>query len=397
MKTPVSGILTLVALLAGTAGAVTACLTNPASSPDQSSSSGGVALTTLTPSVTTTSNSGDTAGDGFYTDSTSLNAVAGGALVAVVSDATEIEVVSGDHSLWEATIEELLFVVDWEAAPNANPARELDLPPLRVGDRVRLREDLGPGADEFDFALPKGRVLVSGSWWSAFHQPGEAPWFGINAIATVAEDGSLTFLHRRFAERLNEDLVRARAETDWPDTDAELMAAWAAEKWFYADTNSRGPITEAFLGERTQPSFLERWQALDPKVRMLDPELTPPEILETLVAIPVLIQVPEAAAGSGRMIVIRTDLGVIHASYLNPPGYPAHFLAPPDSTWEILIADIDGADEVLVARITPDVWMTAVDGDRLLITLSGETVTNPIYYGDDPVGIVTPLRDGDYI
>lgn len=392
MKPRASVILTLVALLAGTAGAVTACLTNPASPADQptSSSSRGVP-TTLPSSATATSNSGDTTSDGFYTDAViGLNAVAGGALVAVVSDVRGIEVEMGDHSLWEATIEELLFVVDWEAAPHANPSRELDLPPLGVGDRVRLREDLGPGADEFDFALPKGRVLVSASWWP-FHEPGEEPWFGINAVAVVAEDGSLTFLHRRFGERLNDDLVRARAVTDWQGTDSELMAAWAAEKWFYADSGDRGPITEAFIGETTQPSFLERWQAMDPKVRMLDPELTPPEILETLVAVPGLIQVPEAAAGSGRMIVIRTDLGVIHASYLNPPGYPAHFLAPPDSTWEILIADIDGTDEVLVARITPEVWMTAVDGDRLLIILSGEMVTDPtpIYYGDDPAEMVS--------
>jgi hypothetical protein len=176
------------------------------------------------------------------------------------------------------------------------------------------------------------------------------------------------------------------------------MAAWAAEKWFYADSGERGPMTEAFIGERDpQPSALERWQALDPKVRVLDPELTPPEILDTLVEIPGLIRVPNAAAGSGRMIVIRTDLGVIHAAYLNPPGYPAHFLAPPDSTWEVLIADIDGADEVLVARITPEVWMTAVDGDRILIILSTETVTNPAPIGqdDDPAGMVSVVDRAD--
>jgi hypothetical protein len=360
------------------------CSNNPASSPDQPSSSIGVMSTRPPAPVTTTADPGDTT-PGFDTDSTSLNAVAGGALVAIVSDSTELGVETGDFAatrLWEGTIEELLFVVDWEAAPHADPDRGLDLPPLQVGDRLMLGEHRSLYTDDdFDFDLPEGRLLVSAFWFGGS--------FGINAIAAVDDDGSLTFLHRRFAEKLNGDLVRAREVTDWQGTDAELMAAWAAEQWLYADSGDRGPITQAFIGETVQPSLLERWLALDPKLRMLDPELTPPEILETLVAIPGLVQVPEVATGSGRMIVIRTDLGVIHASHLIPPGYPAHFLAPPDSTWEVVITDIDGTNEVLVARITPEVWMTVVDGYRLMITLSGETVTDPTYKGDDPVGMVS--------
>jgi hypothetical protein len=52
---------------------------------------------------------------------------------------------------------------------------------------------------------------------------------------------------------------------------------------------------------------------------------------------------------------------------------------------------------VLVARITPEVWMTAVDGDRILIILSTETVTNPAPIGqdDDPAGMVSVVDRAD--
>jgi hypothetical protein len=324
----------------------------------------------------------------------------GGKLVALVSGATELRrevLADGDavRRYLQVTVDEVLLVVDREGAPNAASWRTIDFPPVvGVGDHLILRETyLTHSQEGFDYDLPPGPLLVSLVYAAQIQEPGNDPVFGVTFAATVSPDGSLTNLHRRYGPSLDEQLTRFESYLDWQGTSAELITAWTAETWLNVDTDVVGPISQAFKDSVPRPpTALEIWNATDPRNRSLIPGDVPPEIREGLIEIEALVDLVGEARPSDRHLIIRTNLGIIHAAQIPAGSHPATFLAPPGSTWEVYIAfDENGMTETLVARIRPEEWTTATNGSHVLIRLDEATISTPtpIDGDDDPSGLVS--------
>jgi hypothetical protein len=330
-----------------------------------------------------------------------LAALSGGKVVAVVSGATVLrtEVLAEGTAVTRyvaVTIDDLLFVVDRAAAPHAAEWRwrDLDLPDLQIGSTLTLRQTYSPLSEEgFDYELPEGPLLLSASYLAFWQDPGGDPIFAISLAASVSPDGSLEFLHRDYAAAHGEQWDRLVSHLDWQGSEAELVAAWAAEAWANADTDVRGPILTAFIDSIPRPpTDLERWNATDPRQRSIMPGVAPPEVLEGLIEIRALVDLVGEARPADRYLYVRTDLGIIHAAHIPGGSHQAIFLAPPGSTWGVYIAtDELGYDETLIARIRPEEWSTATDGARLLIRIDDASILTPapIDQADDPHGIVS--------
>lgn len=331
----------------------------------------------------------------------SLASYRGGMLVAYVSGATEVrsEVLANGDAIRHyvrVTVDELLFVVDRDAAPEARAWRleDLDLPPIEIGDHLTLRETyLTQSQEGFDFELPSGQLFVSLNYAQSIQEEDGDPVFGVSLAATVSPDGSLHFLHRRFGSSLDQQLTEFLSHLDWEKSPAELIAAWTAETWHNVDTDVRGPIQQAFVDSLPpRPTHLDRWNATDPRHRSLDAESTPPEVLEGLVETLALVDLVGDARPSDRFLYIRTDLGIVHAAHIPAGSHPTTFLAPPGATLEVYIAfDEPGDNETLVARIPSEEWMSVRDRARILIRLDDEQILTPtaITEADDPFGIVS--------
>lgn len=326
-----------------------------------------------------------------------------GQVVAVVRDATILDTTSDEWTerrLWEVTIDELLFVVDRESAPNARPMRRVDdLPPLAVSDQLVVMEaySRSGGQAGFDFDLrTEEPILLLLTLNSDVGPAGEAIW-NLKAAASVFPDGTLSFLHGRYGEAWNQHLALLEEELAWEGTSAELMAAWSAERWLHADTDVTGSIDDAYTRafDELRVTFLERWQATEPRGRSLRPGWVPDEILETLVLTEALVAVPDEARDPDARLIVYTDLGVIHSADLTAGNHSDHFFAPPGSTWYVAISR--GTDEMLIARIEPDEWETATDGAMVLIALDADIVADetPIGQDHDPHDIVSVVSAAD--
>jgi hypothetical protein len=351
------------------------------------------------PAGTNSTTEDEPASSSFSPSRGNLAAHTRGSVVAFVSGATELRrevLADGDavRRYLQVTVDEVLFVLDQEGAPNAEPWRVIDVPPVEVGDHLILRETyLTHSQEGFDYDLPPGPLLVSLGFTEIAQDPESDPWFGIKLAATVSPDGSLEFLHRRYGPSLDEHLAQLEAQLGWQGTSAELIAAWTAESWLNADTDVVGPISQAFRDSFPQPpTALEIWNATDPRQRSIDPEYTPAEIFEGLVPTAVLVDLVGEARPPDRYLFVRTALGVIHAAHIPAGSHPATFFFPPGSTWEVYIAfDENGVTETLVARIRPEEWTTATNGSHVLIRLDEATISTPtpIDGDDDPSGLVS--------
>jgi hypothetical protein len=258
------------------------------------------------------------------------------------------------------------------------------------------------GVGERLVAEAAGELLVGLGYTPPDKKSFPSSGWGLSFVAREADDGSLKILvpprGDMWTERIAE-LHRGYGETLSP---AELLANWIAEGDAERQGHEPGPITEAFAAvwraAFERPSRHEQWYALPPERRPLDIELTPPEVLDDLATVRLLIDIERSHQEHDRFLVIKSDSGIVYAASLGAGNHPADVLTASGDQWRLVVTDdpVDG-DDATVAVITADEWNEALvaDGSWLLLTYDGDVAATEILDSADGTQLLAEWAEAD--
>jgi hypothetical protein len=278
------------------------------------------------------------------------------------------------------------------------PDRPYVFPPVGVGDVLIVGVGVSSTDDQWHRLTGlEGEVAVGATYMPLHLTNGlETPWV-LEFAAGVDEDGHLEF-HHDVGELWADQLAATVAELPAPMSDLEVIVAWVAEHDAVRAGERRGPITRAYRSatSMTRPAW-DAWYELPARDRPLDVQLTPPEVLETLASVPILVDTEAAPQREDRFIVIKSDSGIVYAAVLTAGNGAVTVLAAPDDDWDIVVTDsvVGGADEVLT-QVPAEVWESLRDDERLLIVYDGTSpaTARPIS-GDEAAALLDQWADDD--
>ncbi|HEX9994830.1 MAG TPA: hypothetical protein VGB14_18025 [Acidimicrobiales bacterium] len=256
-----------------------------------------------------------------------------------------------------STAHHLLLTLDG-AAPRyqaTSPAGGGDPPGPIPGERLTVREPTGASEATSVFAgvVPGTPVLVTLAWF-ADRPDYRTPW-GVVVAFTVDPDGAVHALGPSGAT-IDEQLGRIADGGATVDTVVDWVGEADARR---ADPSAPAPLHAAYGSAASAPEARaagDDWYQLPATVRPLDPELTPPEVLDGLDLRAVLIDVADPGRFDGELLVIRTPLGVADVSELAAGTHPTSVLVPPTGRWDVVVTDEDGGAETPIGTVPPTVW-----------------------------------------
>lgn len=249
-----------------------------------------------------------------------------------------------EYQVFEVSVQDVLYQVK---TPNQGIDMEYPAPPAIALGILRVYEPLGsevsrqgsPPASEMaaaDVDSSHMAVLFLGYWAPEVYLDWPATW-GVVSIAMLQPDGAIGFVGDREG-RLASDLTVAGAGTAATLQGTEQLTAWLVEKDVIRGGGPEGPMQAAFNAAQPDPGR-DAWFSMDPSARPLDPELTPPEVLATLVETPIMIFVSNGANAGGRYLAILTDSGVAHVAELSGGSHPATVFTNPGEQWRVVVTD----------------------------------------------------------
>jgi hypothetical protein len=301
---------------------------------------------------------------------------------------------------WSLRVDEVLFVSSVPSMQFQEPSRPYEFPPVEVGDVVIVGVGTSPNqVHSHRITSADGEVVVAATFLPLHLLNGhQSPWV-LKFAAAVEEDDSVEFLHDA-RDLWDEQLAATVAELPAPMSDLEVIVAWVAEHDAVRAGEPPGAVISAHepatsVGDRTR----DMWYALPARERPLDVELTPPEVRETLVEVPILVDIEAAPQREDRFLVVKSDSGIVHAAVLAAGNHPATVLASPGDDWDIVVTDspVGGADELLTS-VSSAVWEGLRDGERLLIvydgTPAGAAAFRPVNH-DEVTALLAQWADDD--
>jgi hypothetical protein len=262
---------------------------------------------------------------------------------------------------WSIAVQDVVYQANvpttaWHESPEDD-----SMPPVRAEDLTLALEPLGYPSEQRSSSVAElpsaGEYVVGLSWWdtSVFtNRP--TPWT-ISFVGTVTGDSV------QFQEMDNDrwqaqiDDVRSRVPATASASDIDLLEMWLAELDAWRSSDVEGAIMAADAHASTPENVaLEAWQAADPASRALDPELTPPQVFETLSERQLFVVVDEDAERTDRFLIVRTKTGVAHVARLSGGTHPAPTFTLDGESWEFWIStDPVGSDAWKVAVLPGDV------------------------------------------
>ena len=258
--------------------------------------------------------------------------------------------------------------------------------PPQLGDRFRAyslttRSESNPLPDsDIGHLAPRseaGQIVVLAHYIDSAREGQDYPaeWVG-TVVAELGEDGNLSFgpsMDGLLSGAIPALRSAVRVHGVKHANDLETLVGWVEEltalrspgEGFQEVSAETGPHSAAWreIVSASRPSLDQMWRNGDPAIRALDPEVTPEDVFEQLVELPLLVDIsPEAAAVlEGYDVVIRTPTGVTHLAELATGDHPGQFFAMPLETVEVVITDdFFSGGGVTVAALEFADWESAV-------------------------------------
>lgn len=189
-------------------------------------------------------------------------------------------------------------------------------PPPGLGDTTRILEVLWDGRPSLVSLIEPGTrvlALLDEITPAAAGNP-DGTTHSLSALLTLDDEGGVSFLALE-AGPLDAALEEARLASAFEGVELDLLVAWIDE--LTEDPVHGGPITLAY---RTAIAPDEpAWAAIPPEERIVEPGVTPEEVLAAMERFQVLVEVEPAVASASddHVLSITSEIGVHHVAALH--------------------------------------------------------------------------------
>jgi hypothetical protein len=285
----------------------------------------------------------------------------------VISDARLVEIArmrGHGFAYFDVDVESLLF--DGPVAAKRRPDQNVGSWP---GSSLQVYEALGDG-DRPALGIEEGPAVLL----LEYHDPSvytdyETPWSVVAGFDTTTG--------RFRGDYWSIELLNAQLD-EFPLTRADPLStllAWMAEKDAMRGGARPGEIEQAFQGflAGTQVAPEKAWVDTDVRLRSLDPESAPPEVLSELTPTTVFIDMPNL--DEDLVIELRTPIGVAHRAAVSVGSHAATVFTRPGDSWDVVLARSGELEGTLIGSVTSNLRDSVPLQGAVLLPVTDEQLT----------------------
>lgn len=271
-----------------------------------------------------------------------------------------------DVGLYALTVDRGSHAPDSYPTTSGKPARA-------IGSQVVVETYRpGDGTDGFTGTLPDHAYLVGLSYIDPDINTGAAATWGLSWIFDP-EAGAFV------GPPEFESLYGPQLDVVDLHHKPETLFAWRKEIEVAKETNVHGVIMAQWARATHGPTKDDAWYAADPRVRGLDPELTPQAVLAKLLQRPVYFDVPATDAdwisGVPMTIVVRSKDGVGDSFAIDVGPHSAQILFTPHSRVEVYLVRANAPEGVLLGSFTSVEWTS---GEASLLSMTASQLEDAV-------------------
>jgi len=293
-----------------------------------------------------------------------LRALGGGSDAVLTVEATEVVGTTDIHDFatvetWTVEVIAVDFFAEHLASQWQTPEKDLSVPNVQTSQRLEVAWVTPvPLRNIHNYDLDKPGVYTIGL---TYNDPDRinglrSPWT-LNFVAEVNKNGVLLQGPDHLVG-VWQDHLETLASLAGTQTGPDLLAAWAAEHDAIRGGGEPGPLLRSQI-DYVDPDRHAWFYRLPSDERPLDPSLTPPEVLATLVETTLILDPGDSNPDD--FIHIRSSTGVVYVASVGADVHPATVLSKPGDAWEVLISPTPkvGRDSTLVGHVESSAWQLA--------------------------------------